>query len=45
MDEGRIERHPVNRPGLGARALRGDEDVRDSIELMRINYDRAIAEN
>ena len=45
MDEGRIERHPVDRPGLGARALRSDDDVRDSIELMRINYDRAIAEH
>ena len=45
MDEGRIETHPVDRPGLGARALRSDEDVADSIALMRINYDRAITEH
>lgn len=45
MDEGRIERHPVDRPGLGARTLRTGEDVADSIALMRINYDRAIAED
>lgn len=44
MDEGRIERHPVDRPGLGARALRTDKDVTDSIALMRINYERAVAE-
>ena len=43
--EGRIERHPVDRPGLGARALRSDYDVAEAIALMRINYDRAIAED
>ncbi len=45
MADGRIERHPVDRPGLGALALRSDEDVADSIALMRINYDRAVAEH
>ena len=43
--EERIGRHPVDRPGLGARALGSDEDVADAIALMRINYDRAIAED
>jgi hypothetical protein len=45
MGEGRIVRHPVDRPGLGARALGSDEDVADAIALIRINYDRAIAEH
>lgn len=44
-DEGRIEPHPVGRPGLAARSLRTDEDVADAIALMRINYDRAIADH
>lgn len=44
-EEERIGRHPVDRPGLGARALGSDEDVADAIALMRINYDRAIAEH
>jgi hypothetical protein len=45
MDAGRIERHPVDRPGLGARVLRSDEDIAEAVALMRINYDRAIAED
>ena len=44
MEAGRIEEHPVDRPGLGARALRSDEDVAEAIALMRINYDRAIGD-
>lgn len=42
---GRIEEHPVfpGRPGWGARRLDGDEDVRDAIALLRLNYDRAVA--
>jgi hypothetical protein len=44
LEAGRIERHPVDRPGLAARALRSDDDVADAIALMRINYDRAIAD-
>jgi hypothetical protein len=38
---GRIETHPVDRPGLGARRLRSDEDVDETIALMRLNYERA----
>jgi hypothetical protein len=44
-DAGRIDYHPVfpGRPGFGARALRTDDDVRDAIELLRLNYERARA--
>ena len=40
--EGRIEPHPVfpDSEGPGARPIRTDDDVRDVIELMRLNYDR-----
>jgi hypothetical protein len=40
---GRIDYHPVfpGRPGFGARQLETDEDVRDAIALLLINYDRA----
>ena len=45
FDQGRIDYHPVfpGRPGYAARALRDEEDVRDAIELLRLNYDRAVA--
>ena len=44
-DAGRIDYHPVfpGKPGFGARALRTEDDVRDAIALLRINYDRVIA--
>jgi hypothetical protein len=44
-DAGRVGPHPVNRhsPKLAARELHGDDDVRDVIELMRLNYDRVTA--
>lgn len=40
--EGRIEPHPVfpDSEGPGARPMRTDDDVRDVIALMRLNYDR-----
>jgi hypothetical protein len=38
---GRIGPHPLDRPGLGARTLRGEDDVADAIALMRLNYERA----
>lgn len=44
MEAGRIEKHPVDRPGLGARLFRDDADVDDSIALMRLNYDRATSD-
>jgi len=45
MAQGRIEHHPVfpDREGPAARRIGGEADVRDVIELMRLNYDRVIA--
>ena len=44
FDAGRIGYHPVfpGKPGFGARAIRTEDDVRDVIELMRLNYDRVV---
>jgi hypothetical protein len=41
-EQGRIVEHPVfpGRVGPGARRIATDEDVRDVIALMRLNYDR-----
>src|SRR6476659_4787370 len=43
--EGRVVPHPVfpDREGPAARRISDDEDVREVIELMRLNYDRAVA--
>jgi nitrite reductase/ring-hydroxylating ferredoxin subunit len=43
--EGRIEPHPVfpDREGPAARRIDNDTDVRDVIELLRLNYERSIA--
>ena len=44
--DGRIEAHPVfpdAAQGPAARRIATDADVRDVIELLRINYDRATA--
>jgi hypothetical protein len=45
FEEGRIDYHPVfpGKPGFGARRIEDEDDVRDVIELMRINYDRLVA--
>ncbi len=45
FDQGRIDYHPVfpGKPGFGARNIENEADVRDVIELLRINYDRAVA--
>jgi hypothetical protein len=42
---GRVVHHPVfpGREGPAARRIAGEEDVRDVIALMRLNYDRAVA--
>ena len=42
---GRIEAHPVfpGKEGPGARRIANDADIRAVVELMRLNYDRAIA--
>ncbi len=40
--EGRVVDHPVfpGKPGFAARRIEDDADVRDVIELMRLNYER-----
>ena len=45
FDQGRIDYHPVfpGKPGYGARRIESEEDLRDVIELMRLNYDRVVA--
>jgi hypothetical protein len=44
-DQGRIEGHPVfpGKIGPASRRIDTDDDVRDVIEMMRLNYDRTIA--
>jgi Family of unknown function (DUF5519) len=44
FDQGRIDYHPVfpGKPGFGARAIESDEDVRDVIAMIRLNYERAV---
>lgn len=44
-EQGRIEHHPVfpDRQGPGARRIESEADIRDVIELMRLNYDRVSA--
>ena len=43
-EQGRIGHHPVfpEKEGPGARAIRGEEDVRDVIAMLRMNYDRVV---
>ena len=45
FDQGRIDYHPVfpGKPGYAARDLENEDDVRDAIALLRLNYDRAVA--
>ena len=44
-EQGRIDYHPVfpGKPGFAARRIESDADVRDVIELLRLNYDRIVA--
>ena len=44
-EAGRIDYHPVfpGKPGYAARRIETDSDVRDVIDLLRLNYDRAVA--
>jgi len=46
-EQGRIAPHPVfpDSQGPAARRLETEADVRDVIELMRLNYDRAVAQH
>jgi len=43
-DEGRIDYHPVfpGKPGYASRKIESEDDIRDVIELLRLNYDRAV---
>jgi hypothetical protein len=47
FDQGRIGYHPVfpGKPGFGARVIEDEDDVRDVIEMLRLNYDRVIAKH
>lgn len=44
-EQGRIDHHPVfpDKPGPAARRIEDADDVRDVIELLRLNYDRVVA--
>jgi hypothetical protein len=46
-DQGRIEGHPVfpGKVGPASRRIDTDDDVRDVIEMMRLNYDRTTSRN
>jgi hypothetical protein len=43
--QGRIDYHPVfpDREGPASRHIEGEDDVRDVIALLRLNYDRGVA--
>jgi Family of unknown function (DUF5519) len=42
--EGRIDYHPVfpGKPGLASRRIENEQDVREVIALLRLNYDRVV---
>jgi Family of unknown function (DUF5519) len=42
MAQGRVVQHPIAKPGWGARRIENEDDVRDVIELIRLNYDRVV---
>jgi luciferase-like monooxygenase len=44
-DEGRITHHPVfpDSTGPAARSIKDDADIRDVVELLRLNYDRLLS--
>jgi hypothetical protein len=44
-EQGRIDYHPVfpGKPGFAARRIQDQNDVRDVIALLRLNYDRLVA--
>jgi hypothetical protein len=45
FEEGRVTHHPVfpEKQGPAARRIEDDDDVRDVIRLLRLNYDRVTA--
>ena len=44
-EQDRVVDHPVfpGKPGPAARAIKDEADILDVIELLRLNYDRAVA--
>jgi hypothetical protein len=44
FEQGRVVHHPVfpGKEGPAARRIEDDADVRDVLELMRLNYDRVV---
>jgi Family of unknown function (DUF5519) len=45
FEQGRVVYHPVfpGKPGPAARRIEREADVRDVIELLRLNYERVVA--
>ena len=45
FEQKRIDYHPVfpGKAGFGARTIEDPDDVRDVIELLRLNYERVVA--
>ena len=45
FEQGRIDYHPVfpGKPGYAARRIETQDDVRDVIALLRLNYERAVS--
>jgi Family of unknown function (DUF5519) len=43
-DEGRVDYHPVfpGKPGHASRRIESDDDVRDVIAMIRMNYERVV---
>lgn len=44
-DQGRVDYHPVfpGRAGPASRRIEDEDDVRDVIKLLRLNYDRVVS--
>jgi hypothetical protein len=47
FEQQRIDYHPVfpGKPGFGSRRIEDQDDVLDVIELLRLNYDRIVAQH
>lgn len=44
MEQGRVGPHPLGVPSWAARSIKNDDDIAEVIALMRLNYDRVIAQ-
>ncbi|MDP9189781.1 MAG: DUF5519 family protein [Actinomycetota bacterium] len=47
FEQDRITYHPVfpGKPGFGAREIESEDDVRDVIAMLRLNYDRVVEQH